>query len=133
MSVKVSLGKVNTDQFNMVAGSITLSALCCFPVSAPCLRSHTFSSCRLFSAFFLPSLVSVHVLFPSVQTLFFSVSCSVMTVLKLLPHLTSSLSLYLSSPVILSSSNHQPAAPFLLLLSLPLTLPRAHPLLLADN
>lgn len=133
----LSSGKVNTDQFNMVAGSITLSAL---------MLSH---SCSFFLFFFPLSFHSVAYLFfstcpPSILSSSITHSrCSVTMCpkpfcllystndFKLLPHLTSSFSLCLSLPVMLPSSKPPRMAFFLFSL---FTRPSKAPaILLADN
>lgn len=72
------------------------------------LQSHTFSSRRLTRAFSRPLSLTAPVLFLCVQNPFLSLT----RIFKRLPHLTSSPSLCLSSPVILPSPNHPPASLF---------------------
>ena len=130
MSVKVSPGKVNTDQFNMVAGSITLSTLLCS--SFPSSFSHPhLSFCNLLQSFFfsLSSLgLTLHVQFQRLNP--FMVSCSLMTIFTLLPHPPSSRSpcLFLACHFPHLSQFPITNLPLLLLsLSLSLSLTPPHP------
>lgn len=121
MSVKQSPGEVNIDQFNMVTGSITLSALSSFQLFYPSRLSHLISMSFLLAV--LPCILSASV---TQSTCFgLMVSFTLTRIFKLLPHLTSSTSLCLSSPVILSSPNHPPASHSPL--SLPPPQPVPHP------
>lgn len=138
MGVKLSHDEVNTEQFNMVTGSIKLSALFCFLIPTHCLprlsfyplQSHTFPSHRL-TVHSLGLHHSQHMFCFTVSKPF-SVSCDLTRIFKLLPHLTSSPSLCLALPAILTPPNHPPASLSLLspLYTTPpaLTLPN-----LADN
>ena len=145
MSVKVSPGKVNTDQFNMVAGSITLSTLLCS--SFPSSFSHPhLSFCNLLQSFFFFLVVSgphiacsvsaskpFHGLLLVNDNLYTVASSSLISIPVSFPCLS------FSSP--LPIPNHQPASPSPLSLSLSLPHPTPpHPspsqapaLLLADN
>ncbi len=84
---------------------------------------------------FLPPVSPVHSpgLYHSQCMFRFTVSCTRTRIFKLLPHLTSSTSLCLSSPVILPSPNHPPASLFLLSLFLTPHPSHTPALVLADN
>lgn len=60
MSVKQSPGEVNIDQFNMVTGSITLSALSSFQLFYPSRLSHLISMSFLLAVLPMHSLGLCH-------------------------------------------------------------------------